>query len=89
MATVTRKTHYIIQFPDKVQIQNVLFIFDSFVYALATSSTFTQIEEAPVKKWLVMSVLVLVASVLCMTACSKKDESAPKEIKIGFNIPLT
>ncbi len=41
MGTVTRKTHYIIQFPDKVQIQNVLFIFDSFVYELATSSTFT------------------------------------------------
>ncbi|WP_462324529.1 ABC transporter substrate-binding protein [Desulfoplanes sp.] len=41
------------------------------------------------KKWCIVSFLVLVASTLLLVACSKKDESAPKEITIGFNIPLT
>lgn len=41
------------------------------------------------RKWFLVAVLVLVSSVLFLTACSKKDSSAPKEITIGFNIPLT
>ncbi len=41
------------------------------------------------KKWLNVVVLMLMASVMSMTACSNNDTPAAKEIKIGFNIPLT
>ncbi|MDD4649804.1 MAG: ABC transporter substrate-binding protein [Desulfoplanes sp.] len=41
------------------------------------------------RKWFLVSMLVLVSSALFLAACSKKDASAPKEITIGFNIPLT
>ncbi len=59
------------------------------MYETIIALIFIQTQEASVKKWCTLLLCVLVPAVLLTAACSKKEASAPKEINIGFNIPLT